>query len=301
MSIRLRPFEPDSDDAGRLAALPGSEALAWSSEGTWIAEREDPLGWVHAHRRRLLGWYVQPSERGRGLGRRLLERALDVHGELRVAGDGRWRASGLASLGFTAEDERYRLCLPRPSGEDLERGLRAVRECSPDRGRVELIVRRTDHREREVLESAELCPDRGLVGDHWSTRPSRHTPDGGPHPGMQLTLMNARAAAAVAGPRERWPLAGDQLFVDLRLAADDLPPGARLTVGEALLEVTATPHTGCAKFVARFGAEAMRWTQTDEGVALNLRGINARVLRGGRVRVGDPVERLGERASGAPA
>lgn len=295
MPVRLRPFEPESDDAARLLALPGNEVAEWNATDTWVAEGAGPSGWVHARKRRLLGWYVSPNERGGGLGRRLLERALDVHGELRVdaRSDQRWRASGLVSLGFVLEDGQHVRRLPRPTNEDLERGLQAVRACSADRGRVELLVRRTDHREREVLQEAELCPERGLVGDHWSTRPNRHTSDGGPHPEMQLTLMNARAAHAVAGAIERWPLAGDQLFVDLRLASADLPAGARLAVGEALLEVTATPHTGCAKFAARFGAEAMRWTKTVEGAALNLRGINARVLRGGLVRPGDSIVRQG--------
>ena len=86
--------------------------------------------------------------------------------------------------------------------------------------------------------------------------------DGSANPDAQLTLMNARVVALVAGERERWPLAGDQLYVDLDLSADNLPPGTRLAVGSAVIEVTPEPHTGCAKFSARFGSEALRFVNS---------------------------------------
>ena len=114
---------------------------------------------------------------------------------------------------------------------------------------------------------------------------------------MQLTLMNSHAAQAVAGSRERWALAGDQLFVGLCLSTAELPPGTQLRVGQAIIEVTDVPHTGCDRFAARFGAEAMGWTNTAEGQALNLRGINTRVIRAGAVQVGDPIERLASGSS----
>jgi MOSC domain-containing protein YiiM len=115
------------------------------------------------------------------------------------------------------------------------------------------------------------------------------------HPGRvgapgQLTLMNARAAAAVAGDRDRWPLAGDQLYVDLDLSVANLPPGTRLALGTALVEVTDQPHTGCAKFVQRFGLDAMRWVNSPEGLELRLRGMNTRIVGPGRVRVGNRVK-----------
>ena len=104
--------------------------------------------------------------------------------------------------------------------------------------------------------------------------------------------MSARAVEAVAGDRERWPLAGDQLYVDLDLSVDNLPAGTRLAVGEAVLEMTAEPHTGCGKFSARFGSEAIKFVNKSPGRELRLRGVNARVVTPGTVRVGDAVAKL---------
>jgi hypothetical protein len=171
----------------------------------------------------------------------------------------------------------------------LEQALADVRRSPAGAGTVELIVRRPALEERELLEVAELDPVEGLVGDTWSTRPSSRTPDGSPHPDMQLTLMNARAVAAIAGPRERWPLAGDQLYVDLDLSPAALPPGTRLLVGTAAVEITAEPHTGCGKFVRRFGVDAAKLVNSPAGRELNLRGVNARVVAAGEVRVGDAI------------
>jgi MOSC domain-containing protein YiiM len=96
----------------------------------------------------------------------------------------------------------------------------------------------------------------------------------------------------VAGEKARWPLAGDQLYVDLDLSAANLPPGTRLAIGSAVLEVTAQPHTGCGKFVERFGLESMKFVNSPVGRELQLRGINARVVESGTVRVGDVVRKL---------
>jgi MOSC domain-containing protein YiiM len=108
---------------------------------------------------------------------------------------------------------------------------------------------------------------------------------------MQLNVMNARAVALVAHDRERWALAGDQLYVDLDLSTDNLPPGTRLALGTAVIEVTAQPHTGCKKFVARFGAEAVKFVNSPLGKQLRLRGMNARVVRPGVIRAGDVVRK----------
>ena len=175
--------------------------------------------------------------------------------------------------------------------ETLEAGLDAVRAAPADTGRVELIVRRPEVDARELLEEATLDPGDGLVGDNWHVKPSLKT--GAPNPEAQLTVMNARVTALVAGDdRERWALAGDQLFVDLDLSYRNLPPGTRLQVGEAVIEVTDEPHRGCGKFSSRFGVEALKFVNSAVGRELNMRGINTRIVTGGVVRTGDAVTKV---------
>lgn len=169
--------------------------------------------------------------------------------------------------------------------EELRAGLDEVRLSPADRGTVELIVRRPAEGEREVLDEAELDLEAGLVGDRWHSGAS-------PNPDAQLTLMNARAIDLIAGGKERWPLAGDQLYVDFDLGVESLPPGARLAVGSAVVEVTAEPHTGCAKFSERFGSEALKLVNKPPGRELRLRGVNTRVIAPGTVRVGDTIARV---------
>ena len=173
---------------------------------------------------------------------------------------------------------------------ELEAGLDTVREAPTDRGTLELVVVRPEVGEREVLDKATLDLDDGVVGDRW-----RNAGRSGGRPAnvnAQVTLMSARAAALVAGERERWPLAGDQLYVDLDLSGENLPPGTRLGIGSAIVEVTDEPHTGCKKFTERFGLDAMVFVNSPEGRALNLRGINTRVVEAGTIRVGDDVTKL---------
>ena len=174
--------------------------------------------------------------------------------------------------------------------EELEASLGTLALSPRDSGHLELIVRRPGVDEREVLPEGDLDLRAGLVGDGWISRPSPRTPAGSPNPKAQVTLMNARVIALLAQTRERWPLAGDQLFVDLDLGAANLPAGTRLKVGEALLEITDQPHTGCNKFAARFGKDAFRFVNLPEHKALRLRGANARVIQPGRIRTGDLVE-----------
>jgi MOSC domain-containing protein YiiM len=174
----------------------------------------------------------------------------------------------------------------------LEETLDHIREAPADGGRVELIVRRPAVAEREVLTEAWLHVRDGLEGDNWCVRGSSRTPDGGPDREAQLTLMNARAAAAIAGEHERWPLAGDQFYVDLDLSQNNLPPGSRVQIGSAVIEFSEAPHTGCAKFSARFGADALRFVSSPTGRKLRLRGANCRVVVAGTVLPGDTIRKV---------
>lgn len=174
---------------------------------------------------------------------------------------------------------------------EIEQAMPHVLAVPRDIGRLELIVRRPKLNKRETVANGVLDVEQGLIGDNWLTRGSSRTMNGLGHPEMQLNLMNVRFAELIAGSRERVPLAGDQLFVDLDLNGDNLPPGTRLAVGDAVIEVTAVPHLGCKKFVSRFGIDAMKFANSDFGRKHNLRGINAKVVNGGIVRVGDAISR----------
>ena len=176
--------------------------------------------------------------------------------------------------------------------DELEAGLDYIRQSPQDKGVLELIARRPRDNEREALEVGQLNLQSGLEGDNWITRGSSRTTDGTAHPDMQITLMNSRVIALVAGDKERWPLAGDQLYVDLDLSAENLPPGTRLKIGGAVIEVSAQPHTGCAKFIARFGLDAQKFVNSPEGKQLHLRGINARVIQSGTIQIGDLVRKI---------
>jgi hypothetical protein len=176
--------------------------------------------------------------------------------------------------------------------DELTRGLDEIRRSPKDDGALLMIVRRPVTEHREVLHEGQLDIVEGLVGDNWKTRGSSRTPDGSSHPDMQLNVMNARVIALIAQEPDRWALAGDQLFLDLDLSAGNLPPGTRLSLGSAVIEVTPQPHTGCKKFVARFGLDAMQFVNSPVGRDLHLRGINARVLQSGTIRVGDAARKL---------
>ena len=175
---------------------------------------------------------------------------------------------------------------------ELEAGLDEIRNAPKDGGLLQLIVRRPTVDQRETLEEAELHPAEGLIGDSWKLRPSSRTADHSPHPEMQLNIMNARVTALVAQGRDRWQLAGDQLYLDMDLSAENLPSGTQLAIGSAIIEVTPPPHTGCNKFVARFGLDAMKFVNSPVGKELHLRGINAKVIQPGTIRVGDAAKKL---------
>ena len=176
--------------------------------------------------------------------------------------------------------------------QELEAALDHLREAPKDEGVLQLIVCRPDVEQRTVLNEAELDPLKGLIGDNWIVRGSSKTPDGSAHPEMQINIMNSRVTALVAQDKERWPLAGDQLYIDMDLSKENLPAGALLQVGSAILEVSPLPHTGCHKFVSRFGLDAMKFVNSPVGKELCLRGINAKVVQGGVVKVGQVAKKI---------
>ena len=171
------------------------------------------------------------------------------------------------------------------SNDELLAGLENVRRSPRETGTLEMIVARPAVDDRDILEVAELDIDRGLVGDRWS-QGSR------PNPKSMLTVMNARASQLIAGDRSGWALAGDQLFADFDLSPENIPPGTRLAIGSAVIEVSDQPHLGCEKFAARFGQVAREFANSPEGTALNIRGINTRVVRSGTIHVGDAVRKV---------
>lgn len=176
---------------------------------------------------------------------------------------------------------------------ELEAGMEHIRQSPKTQGTLKMIVRRPSVDEREILHEGELSTMEGLIGDTWKVRVSVHSTDGLPHPNKQITIMNARTIALLAQSEAHWPLAGDQLYVDMDLSDDNLPPGTQLAIGSAILEVSPDPHTGCQKFSSRFGVEALKFVNSPEGKRLHLRGINTKVIQAGVIRMSDAVRKIG--------
>ncbi len=175
---------------------------------------------------------------------------------------------------------------------ELEEQIDFIASSPKDKSPLDLIVRRPKENHREVLDTGILSTDDGLVGDMWKIRPSSLTPDKSAHPDMQLNIMSSRVISLIARSDERWKLAGDQLFFDLDLSKENLPAGTQLKLGDAIIEVTSQPHTGCKKFVARFGLDAMKFVNSEIGKRYQMRGINAKVIQGGKISKGDIATKL---------
>lgn len=174
---------------------------------------------------------------------------------------------------------------------ELAARLDYLRQAPATGSPVAFLIRRPTVDGRELLDAAELTPAAGIVGDRWAQTCSHKLPSGALNPDSQITIMSTRMLELLADDRARWPLAGDNLLLDLDLSDTNLPVGQRLRVGSAVLEITERPHTGCAKFSERFGPDALRFVNSPEGRQLRLRGLHAQVITAGRVRVGDRFEK----------
>ena len=171
----------------------------------------------------------------------------------------------------------------------LEAGVDHVLKAPRNGGKLKMIVRRPAEDQREVIPSGMLDEKTGLIGDNWLERGCGLTEDGSAHPDMQLNIMSSRAIALIAGDEEYWPLAGDQLYIDMDLSEVNMPAGTQLSIGSCVIEVTAEPHTGCKKFAQRYGEEALKFVNSPLGKQLHLRGINAKVIQSGLITVGDEI------------
>jgi MOSC domain-containing protein YiiM len=173
--------------------------------------------------------------------------------------------------------------------ESLDARLPDLRALGTDEGTLELIVVRPSEGERETPDTAELTIEDGLVGDRWHPHVDR---DGRVFRDNQLTIASTHVLGLIA-EHERWPLSGDNLLVDMGLDMESLPFGSRLSIGDTVVvEISEEPHTGCAKFSARFGSDALKFINSLDGRALRLRGLNARVIVPGTISTGDAVRRV---------
>ena len=175
---------------------------------------------------------------------------------------------------------------------ELSAGLPHILASPKQTGRLEAIVIRPDIGERRDVETCAVSLARGCEGDHWAKGCWKNTEDGKPHPDVQICIMNARCIQLIAQERANWPLAGDNLFIDMDLTPANIPPGTRLAIGSAMIEITDTPHNGCSAFIERYGRDACVFVNTGDGKKHRLRGIYGRVIQDGTVTVGDQVTKL---------
>lgn len=175
---------------------------------------------------------------------------------------------------------------------DLQHGLEEIKKSPSDNGMLYMIVARPTKRDRNVPWFSKLAPEFGLEGDHWSQGSWKTLPDGSPDPSVQVTIMNSRCLDLIATAKERWPLAGDNLIVDMDISTSNLKAGQKVSIGSAILEISDVPHTGCMKFRDRFGVEALKFVSTKEARELRLRGMFARVIKAGEIRIGDRMRKI---------
>ena len=167
---------------------------------------------------------------------------------------------------------------------ELAAGLCGLAELPKHAGRLAAIVLRRADGVRDTPDCVLLTPEEGVPGNRWG-RQTPHASD------AQLAVMRRDVAELVANGQPL-TLFGDNLFVDLDISAANLPPGARLLVGDAVVEVTPKPHNGCHKFEGRFGHDALEFVNAKSTRHLNLRGIYCKVVKPGKVAVGETIHVL---------
>lgn len=170
---------------------------------------------------------------------------------------------------------------------ELERAWSERTPSPVGHGTVRLICQRQGDGVHHLPRQVVIDVESGVVGDRWSLSPS-------PNRDAQVTLMNVQVATLIAGTRAPIDGVGDNFLVDLDLSEGAAPVGSRIRIGSALLEVTAKPHRGCAKFRQRFGEDAYAWVAEGSNAegrwpTRRLRGVNCRVLEGGEVALADEV------------
>ncbi len=175
---------------------------------------------------------------------------------------------------------------------ELEAGLPEILQAPKDSGMLAAIVIRPEPGQRVELANCEVSLRLGTHGDNWARGCWKTTDDGSPHPDVQICIMNARCITLIAQDRGNWAPAGNNLFIDMDLTPDNVPPDTQLAIGTAIIQITDTPHNGCDSFIARYGRDACIFVNTREGKRLRLRGIYGRVIRDGHLAVGDTVRKV---------
>ncbi|MEM7334639.1 MAG: MOSC domain-containing protein [Chloroflexota bacterium] len=174
----------------------------------------------------------------------------------------------------------------------LNEGIPVILESPKNNGRIDLITIRPATNERVLKDEVEISIENGVEGDNWKTRGSNSMPDKSSNPEAKITIMNSRVIKHITQSDSGWEWAGDQFFVEMDLSEENLPAGQQLQLGTAVLEVSAVPHTGCAKFVARFGKDAHKFVNNQYGRSQRFRGVNLKVIKGGTVKVGDTAQKI---------
>lgn len=175
---------------------------------------------------------------------------------------------------------------------ELAAALPQVTAGPKDHGELKAIFVRPGPGQRLDVSSVAISSAGGLEGDHWAKGCWKSLPDGSPDPDVQVFIMNARFLDLIAQERSHWASCGNSFVADMDLGADNLPVGTRLKAGSAELEITAVPGTGCEAFIEWYGRDACVFVNTGEGKKNRLRGVYARVVKDGVVRIGDTLTKI---------